>query len=436
MRWTHLAVAALAALPAAAPAAEDAAHYWPQWRGPLGTGEAPHADPPVTWSERENVRFKVEIPGRGHSTPAVWGDRIYVTTALDTRPAEGAEPAGDRPPPRTNDSPQQFLVLALDRTTGAVVWKTQVREAVPPEGTHADGSWASASPVTDGERIWVSFGSNGLYCLDAAGQVLWETDLGDMQTRNGFGEGSSPVIHGDTLVLLWDHEGPSFIVGLDKNTGKERWRSERDERTSWSTPLVVERDGRGQAIVNATNLVRSYDVGTGEVLWEVGGMTANAIPSPVHADGTVFVMSGFRGNALLAIQPGERRGNLQGTEAIAWSYDQDTPYVPSPLLYDGALYFMKSNSGILSAFDTRTGQPRYTRQRTEPVQNVYASPVAAAGRVYIAGRDGDAVVLAHGPEYEVLATNSLDDGFDASPVPVGDTLLLRGRSHLYAIAGD
>jgi len=435
-----LACLALAAATTTVLAGEEIAaeRNWPQWRGPLANGIAPSANPPIRWSEGENVRWKQAIPGRGHSTPIVWGDRVYLTTAVDTGSGTvSPKPSsGRRPPPVNAGGPQRFTVLALDRASGETVWQRVVREAMPPEGRHADGSWASNSPVTDGERLYVSFGSNGIYCLDLQGELVWEKDLGDMRTRNAFGEGSSPVLHDGTLVVVWDHEGPSFIVALDARTGAERWRVDRDEPTAWSTPLVIERDGKAQVITSATNRVRSYDLASGELLWEAGGMTVNTIPSPVYGDDIVYVTSGFRGNALLAIRPEGRRGDLTGSDAIAWSYDRDTPYVPSPLLYEGALYFLKSNSGILSVFDARTGEPRYGPQRIDPVKNVYASPVAAAGRVYIVGRDGDAVVLKHGPRYEVLATNALDDGFDASPVAVGDTLYLRGRRFLYALAED
>jgi outer membrane protein assembly factor BamB len=415
---------------------DERARYWPQWRGPLATGAAPHAQPPLTWSEDEHIRWKVAVPGKGHSTPIVWKDHLFLTTAVGSSPEKSPQDATNRrPPPIEADSPQRFDVLAFDRNTGTALWRKTVREAVPPEGTHADGSWASPSPITDGRHVFAFFGSNGLYALTLDGKLVWEKDLGDMHTRNAFGEGASPALHGDTLVLLWDHEGPSFIVALDKNTGEERWRAPRDEPTSWSTPLVVEVDGRAQVITSATNHVRSYDLETGRVVWDTSGMTLNTIPSPVYGDGTVFVASGFRGSALLAIRTAESGGDLDGSDAILWTRDQDTPYVPSLLLYERSLYFFKGNSGVLTVLDTRSGEPVYARQRTDPVQNVYASPVAADGRIYIAGRSGDTLVLRHGKQFEVLGTNTLDDSFDASPALVDDTIYLRGARHLYAI-GD
>lgn len=445
IRSSTLALLAFLALGAALAASDVAERYWPQWRGPRGDGVAPQGDPPTTWSETANVRYKVEIPGRGHASPVVWGDRIYLLTAIDAEPPAAAPPAAGAPASGAPsfrergvapDHDLRFVVLALDRATGKTVWERTVLRARPHEGTHTDGSWAAASAITDGERIWAFFGSRGIYCLKSDGEPLWQRDLGDMRTRLGFGEGASPVLSGDTLVVNWDHEGESFIVALDARTGAERWRAARDEPTSWSTPHVVEVDGRRQVVVNATGKVRSYDLATGKVVWEVGGMTANAIPTPVSANGLLFVTSGFRGNALKAIRLAGARGDLTGTPAVVWSHDRDTPYVPSPLLYNGVLYFLKSNTSLLSALDAATGKVHYGPARLEGIEGVYASPVGAAGRVYIAGRNGATAVLAAGPELKVLAVNRLDDGFEASPAIVGREIYLRGRRHLYALAEE
>lgn len=444
VRSSTLALLAFLSLGAALAASDVAERYWPQWRGPRGDGVAPQGNPPTTWSETANVRYKVEIPGRGHASPVIWGDRIYLLTAIDAEPPAAAAPAPGAPASGAPsfrergvapDHDLRFVVLALDRATGKTVWERTVLRARPHEGTHTDGSWAAASAITDGERVWAFFGSRGIYCLKSSdGEPLWQRDLGDMQTRMGFGEGASPVLAGDTLIVNWDHEGESFIVALDAKTGTERWRAARDEPTSWSTPHVVEVDGRRQVVVNATGKVRSYDLATGKVIWEVGGMTANAIPTPVSANGLLFVTSGFRGNALKAIRLAGARGDLTGTPAVVWSHDRDTPYVPSPLLYNGVLYFLKHNTGILSALDAATGKVHYGPARLEGIEGVYASPVGAAGRLYIAGRNGATAVLAAGPELKVLALNRLDDGFEASPAIVGGEIYLRGRRHLYAIA--
>jgi outer membrane protein assembly factor BamB len=408
---------------------------WGMWRGPLGTGAAPTADPPLEWSETKNVKWKIEIPGRGSSTPVIWGDRIFLLTAV---------PAGvstaDAHQPRGGVSPRiahQFQVLAINRADGKVVWQRTAREEVPHEASHQDnGTWASASAITDGQHVIASFESRGIYCYDMNGTLVWQKDLGDKRMRNEFGEGSTPALHGNTLVVVWDHfvPGESFIVALDKRTGAERWRVKRDEIDTWATPAIVEEGGRTHVVVPGMNRLRSYDLATGATLWETAGLTMNPIPSPVAGEGMVFATSGFRGNSLKAIRLAGAKGDISGTGHVVWTLDRDTPYVPSPLLYEGVLYILKTNNGLLSAFDAKTGKPHYQVQRLEQAPNVFASPIGAAGRVYIAGRDGTTVVVKHGPTFEVLATNTLDDGFDGSPAAVGRELYLRGYRYLYRIS--
>ncbi|MFQ5907168.1 MAG: PQQ-binding-like beta-propeller repeat protein, partial [bacterium] len=285
--------------------------YWPQWRGPQATGVAPHGDPPVEWDEDKNVRWKIEIPGKGHASPIVWGEKVFVLTAIETDKAVESQEAEEdeqqlpewrRRMGRKATKVHQFAVLAIDRRDGKILWQRTAREEFPHEGTHEEGSWASNSPVTDGEHVYAYFGSRGLHCFDMQGNLLWEKDFGDMSTRMSFGEGSSPALYGNTIVVNWDHEGQSFIIALDKRTGKELWKVDRDEATSWATPIVVEHNGNPQVVVSATKRVRSYDLATGELIWECGGMTLNVIPSPVADNGMVYVTSGFRGNALLAIR--------------------------------------------------------------------------------------------------------------------------------------
>jgi outer membrane protein assembly factor BamB len=330
----------------------------------------------------------------------------------------------------------QFKVMALDRKTGKTLWERVAREQEPHERSHVDnGTWASGSPVTDGERLFAYFESFGLYAYDLEGKLLWEKDLGDKRMRNQFGEGSTPAVHGDTLVVVWDHiGGESFIVALDKRDGKELWRVPRKEIDTWATPLILEVNGRAQVVVPAMERVRSYDLETGAIVWESDGLTMNAIPSPVYGDGLVFLMSGFAGNDLKAVRVADAKGNIDGTSAIVWTLNRDTPYVPSPVLVDGILYFLKTNSGILTAVDARTGTPHYQNQRLEDVPNVFASPVSARGRIYFPGREGTTLVVKSGPTYEVLAKNTLDDGFDASPALVDSEIYLRGYKYLYAIA--
>jgi len=265
------------------------------------------------------------------------------------------------------------------------------------------------------------------------GDVKWEKDLGDMQSRAGFGEGASPALHGSTLVVNWDHEGADFVVAFNKATGKELWRKDRNEATSWTTPFVVEHEGKPQVVISGENRIRSYDLATGGEIWQCGGMTSNVIPTPVAGFGMVYVVSGFRGAALRAIRLG-RTGDLTGTDAIVWQHNDRTPYVPSPLLSDDRLYLYSGNNAMLSCFDAKTGKAHYAAERVAGISGVYASPVAAAGRVYLAGRDGATAVIKDGTALEILATNSLDDKFDASPAMSGKQLFLRGHKYLYCLA--
>jgi outer membrane protein assembly factor BamB len=409
---------------------QPAERFWPQWRGPDATGVSKTATPPVEWSDTKNIRWKIEIPGRGSSSPIVWGDRVYVLSAVPAEVplAESHDPRGASP------SKHRFVVLAIDRATGRVVWERTAREEAPHEKAHPqNGSWASASAITNGEVLIAPFESRGVYAYDMKGTLLWHSDLGDKSMRNQFGEGSTPTLFRNRLVVVWDHTAGSFITVLDARTGKEIWRQTRDEIDSWATPLVLERDGKAQVIVAGMNRVRSYDLETGEIVWHTAGLTMNPIPSPVADDALVYLMSGFRGNSLKAIRVAGAKGDITGTDAIQWTLERDTPYVPSPLLYDGVLYFLKSNNGILSAFEARTGKPHFQLQRLPSVPDVFASPVGAAGRIYITSRDGTTVVLKHGPTVEIIAENKLSDGFDASPALVDREIYLRGYKYLYSI---
>ena len=428
---TAALVLALAAL-SPATGAEGTAE-WPWWRGPLGNGTSPDGDPPVHWSEQENVRFKVAIDGDGLATPTVWGDRIYVLSALSL---DGGD-EDSRPAPESSEKPlpkQRFLVTAYDRHDGSVAWQRVATERVPHEGHHLESAWANASPVTDGERLYAHFGSAGTYAYTLEGDLVWKVDLGDMTTRLGYGEGSSPALWGDTLVINWDHEGDSFVVALDKHTGQERWRQDRPgELTSWSTPLIREHEGRVHVIVAAAGRTRSYDLSDGELLWSVSGLGMNVIPTPTYDEGFLYLASGKRDYPrMLAVDLHGARGDLDGTTAVLWTRDRDTPYVSTPLLYRGQLYFFKHVRSFLTSVDAATGRTFFTER--VGLGNVFASPVAAAGRIYLLGREGKALVLEPGPTLKVLAENELDDGFDASPVIVGDTLYLRGRRFLYALA--
>jgi outer membrane protein assembly factor BamB len=438
MRTALVAVAGLlVSISISAQAPSQAERFWGQWRGPHANGVSKTADPPLEWSETKNVRWKIEIPGRGSASPVVWGDRVYLMTAIPVGITGDAQhqPRGGIQP----RIPHKFVVMAIGRRDGKVVWERTVREEAPHEGSHTDnGTYASSSIVTDGVHLFANFESKGLYAFDMEGKVVWEKDLGDKRMRNQFGEGSTPALHGNRLVLVWDQQGgQSFVATFDKRTGEEMWRANRREIDTWATPLVVESGGRAQVIVPGRDVLVSYDLETGAVVWQSAGLTMNAIPSPVYGDGMVFATAGFQGNNLKAIRIDGAKGDITGTPSIVWEVHRDTPYVPSPILYDGILYILRSNNGILSAFDAKTGKPHYAApQRLAGVPNVFASPVGASGRIYFAGREGTTVVIRNSPTLEVLATNVLDDGFDASPALVDREIYLKGNKYLYCIAAQ
>ncbi|MEM7316622.1 MAG: PQQ-binding-like beta-propeller repeat protein [Planctomycetota bacterium] len=409
---------------------------WAQWRGPFGTGAAlDSANPPLEWNESTNIRWKKELPGLGHSTPIVWGNRIYVTTAI---------PVGEEMEPRYSGAPgahdnlpvtqeHEFVVIAIDRKTGNIEWKKTVARKLPHEGAHYTGSLASASSATDGQRIYAYFGSYGLYCLDTNGKLVWEKDLGKMNTKHGHGEGSSPYLFGDSLAVNWDHEADSFIVVLDKRTGKERWRQVRDEVTSWSSPIVVEHQGVAQLIVAGTKAVRSYDLKNGEVIWECGGLSANVVATPVAADGMVYVGSSYDTKAMMGIRLAGAEGDITDTDNVVWSRRQRTPYVPSPLLYQGDLYFLAHYQGILSRVTGATGDEPTPPMRLNGIRNTYASPVAAKGHLMITSLEGVTLVVTAGKIPRIVSINRLDDSFGASAAIVDDSIILRGRKYLYCI---
>ena len=334
------------------------------------------------------------------------------------------------------ESDYQFAVLGIDRQTGALVWRRTVTTLQPHESTHESATWASNSPVTDGEHVIAFFGSNGLYCLDTGGRQVWKKDFGDMQVKHGHGEGASPVLHGGTVVVNWDHEGASFIAALAKRTGEELWRRSRDEVTSWATPIVVTHNGQAQVVVSGTKRVRAYDLKTGVVIWEAGGLPGNIVASPVGANGMVFAAGSYEKQTLLAIRLAGAKGELSGTKQIVWRKNRSTPYVPSPLLYGGWLYYLRHYQGVLSRVNARTGGEPGGPFRLGAVFNIYSSPVAAAGRIYVTDRNGKTLVISNDTEPKALALNELEDRFSASAALAGDAIFLRGEKFLYCIGAS
>lgn len=458
-----------AVLTVAAAALSSHAANWDRWRGPDNAGVAP-GQAPTEWSSTENVKWVTEIPGYGHSTPVVWRNRVFLTTAVPTETvAEAAERQGlaadtterlreltggrelrelsreerqrvNRELRRTVLAipEHRFVVIALERSTGRKVWERTAVVATPHEGHHRRyGSFASSSPTTDGERIYVSFGSRGLYAYDLDGNLDWKKDYGvKLKMAGRFGEGRSPTVHGDTLLLVFDQQDDSFISALDKHTGEERWRRGRPERSAWSQPLITEYEGRMQAIVSASGKVRSYDMESGNLIWECAGLGSNVIPAVVRHGDMIYAMSGHRDPNLLAIRLGGR-GDITGSEFVLWENQRGNSYTPSPVIHEGVLYFV-SDRGLITALDARTGEPHYRQQRLPGSSSLKASPVGAGGKLYVATERGDVVVVRMGPEFEVLATNSIEDEiFIASPAIVDGEILLRGRDRLYCVGrGD
>jgi outer membrane protein assembly factor BamB len=410
---------------------------WHHWRGPLANGTSPEADPPVAWGEKTNIKWKAPLIGRGSATPIIWRDRVFVLTAVKTdRISTGDEvPKPDPRFEKKTSAPSnyyQFLVLCFDRATGELRWQKTAAERVPHEGHHPTHSYAAGSPTTDGRFLYVSFGSFGIYCYDLDGTLIWQRDLGRLNTRLGWGEAVTPVVHGDALLLNWDQEADSALYCLDAKTGKTKWKADRQEKTSWNTPLVVEHNDRTQVVVNGTERICGYDLATGKVLWECGGMTVNAIPSPVAADGVVYCVSGYKGSAACAI-PLDAKGDITDTAKVLWRYTKGTPYVPTPLLVGNRLYFTQANSALLTVLDTKSGKAILDQERLPSQTSFYSSPVAAAGRIYLVDQQGMTLVLKQSDKFEVLSRNQLDDHFDASPALAARQLFLRGERFLYCI---
>jgi outer membrane protein assembly factor BamB len=428
--------------------AQDSAN-WAAWRGPNGNGSAAaDCQPPLKWSATENIKWKTEIPGRGHSTPILWGEQLFLLTAVPkggAAPAEEAAPAprgeGERGQGggrggrggRGGGAPQSeytFAVLCVDANTGKIKWQTEVNEQKPHEGHHQTNTFASCSAVTDGQHVFASFGSFGIACLTLDGKLVWKKDLGDMRTRNSFGEGASPALWGDTLVVPWDHEGDSALYALDAKSGEVKWKVDREEPTIWATPLITEFKGRVQVIASGSNRVRSYDLKDGKLIWECQALGPNPIPTPMRLGDTVICASGYRSYHLAAI-PLDGEGDV--TERVVWKRNDSAPYVSTPVMYEETLYVTKSQDPLLTIVNAKTGETLMEPQRLPSLNNLYASPLAANGRIYFSSRNGTTVVLKHGNEAEVLATNELGEGLDASPIAVGKRLFLRGEKHLFCV---
>ena len=415
---------------------------WPQFRGPNAAGYVTNQNPPTQWSTSENVAWRVDVPGKGWSSPIVWGDRVFVTTVVSE--ADGREPRkglyiqdlqGTVP-----DGLHRWLLYCFDLKSGKRLWEREAHRGTPTSTVHLKNSYASETPVTDGERVYAYFGNVGVFCYDFDGRPIWSQRFEPHETRLGWGTAASPVLHEGTLFVVCDNEEESFLVALDAATGKQRWRVDRDERSNWATPLVWKNELRTELVVPATGKVRSYDPVDGRVLWEFGGMSKTSIPTPTAAHGLLYVSSGYVGDKvrpIFAVRPGASGDvSLQNDEAsnefIAWHLPQSGPYHPSPLVVGDYLYVLYDR-GLLACYEARTGREMYGRQRLGSTAFT-ASPWYADGKIFCLNEDGDTVVVRAGPEFEILGTNSLGDMALATPAIVGDRLLFRTLSKLYCLA--
>jgi len=432
------------------------AENWPHWRGPTGNGAASNATPPTDFSDTKNVKWKVEIPGKGSGSPIIWENKVFVVSAISEAAdpnAEATETPRQQRPQGGNQGGQrprrqrggrgggrtiaptktQFKVFCFDRETGKQLWEKTAAETVPHEGVHGTNNFASASPCTDGQHLYAFFGSRGLFCYTMDGELKWEKQFGKMNPRNAFGEGASPTLAGDKIIVPWDHEGESSVFAVSKLTGETVWETKRDEPTNWSTPLIVDHGGKKQVVLNGQTKARSYDLETGDELWQCGGQSLRPCASAVAIDDLVIVGSGFRGSFMGAFKL-DAQGDLEGTDKVAWSINRDTPDIASPVLSGGRLYFYKQKTGILSCLNAVTGEPYFSASRVKGIRSTYASPVAAGGHVYLTGRSGTIVVIKDSESLEVVATNSVGEGVDATPAPADGQLFIRGEKHLFCIA--
>lgn len=424
------------------PQAVFAQANWPQWRGPGGSGVSTEKDLPERWSATENVRWKTAIPGRGHSSPIVWGNRIFLTTDIEGEVLPDAKAVhhvrkGEtwvHPDATSGNRKHTLKVLCLDRDSGKILWERVAYEGRVLDDRHRKNTYASSTPAADGRFVYAFFEAEGLYCYDFSGKLIWKTNVGKI-AKMGMGPGTSPVLHENLILLQCDLEdgGPdlSFLTALDKRTGREVWRVNRDHRKTHSTPILVRAGNRTELITNGAETVVSYDPATGKELWRTEGVKGHAIPSAVEGLGMVFVTAGYPTKRAIGIKLGGT-GNLTGTPFVAWSYDKGTAYVTSPILYGEHLYLV-SDKGILTCIDAKTGKIVYEGGRVPTPATFSASAVAFNGKLFLTSEDGDTFIIKAGPTHEVLGANPLGEPVLASPAIAAGRIFIRGEKNLYCI---
>lgn len=413
---------------------------WPQWRGPGGLGISDEKNLPVEWSVTKNIKWKIPIAGRGHSSPVVWGNKIFLTTAIEGDVVPGAKAArhmnGDKeflhPDSVGADRKHAFKVIAVNADNGKVLWERIAFEGTPYDNRHRKSSYAASTPATDGKMVYAFFGTEGLYAYDMNGKLAWKADLGKLGTV-GMGTGTSPILHENLIILQCDEDNgeASFIVALDKKTGKEIWRVPRKVQISWATPIVISTAKRTELITVGTESIIAYDPATGKELWRHKGVESNAIPSPVANHEMVFLSAGFPAKVAMAIRLGAS-GDLTESSNVAWKYAKGTAYVPSPILYEDYLY-LTTDRGILTCLDARTGEVKYEGGRIPIPATFTASPVAFDGKILMTSEDGDTFIVKAGPKHEILGTNSVGEPVYASPAIAGQRIVIRGEKNLYSI---
>ena len=431
----------------ALPQATSAEGSWPSFRGPHASGVADGQDLPDHWNGKtgENIRWRTPIPGLAHSSPVVWGHRIFVTSAISSRPDATFKPGlygdGDSSEDR---SPHKWVLYAIDKRTGKVEWERVAFEGVPRERRHIKSTYASASPATDGRIVVAWFGSQGVHAYDVAGRPLWSVDLGrvDMGAYDipsyEWGPASSPIIWNDLVLLQCDTQTDAFVLALNARTGETVWKTAREELPSWGTPTVVTAASGPELVTNGSKFIRGYDVRTGAELWRLGGSSKITAPTPVMGGGVIIVTSGRRPEKpLYAVRPGARgditlgKGNASSA-AIAWSRAGRGTYMPTPLIYDGLVYAL-NNDGVFDAYDVQTGQEIYRHRLKHLGSGFSASPVAADGRIYLSNEDGEIIVIAAGREFREIATNSMGELLMATPALSDGVMYVRSPAALSAI---
>jgi outer membrane protein assembly factor BamB len=434
------------AMVSAAIAVTAANDNWPHFRGPtMNAAVADNPDLPEQWSATENVEWATEIPGIGWSSPVVWGNRVFLTTVTAEGDFEQPKPGLYAPNGRPDPVPLEhdWRVYCLDLETGDVVWQRSVRLGFPEFPRHMKNSYASETPTTDGERVYVRFGELGLFTFDMDGNEVWSLAIPDRQTRSEWGSASSPVVHEEKLIILYDNEEESWISALDKRTGEEIWRTARDEVSTWATPYVWEHDGRTEIVTSGVNRIRSYDL-DGGLLWEMNGhMSWATIATPFSSHGLVYVNSGYfrdERRPAYAIRPGAS-GDISlkdgevANEFVAWYQPKAGNYNTSPLVY-GDIYYSLLDRGFFESYDALTGDPVYGRQRLSVGSSFTSSPWAYNGKIFALSEQGETYVIRAGRQFEVVGVNSLDEMAMASPAIVGDRLLIRTQSKVYSIRNE